>query len=197
MMKFVQAISIAFILGSCATTAKYEPTKESVAPGTSVTWRGEPAALSTEGKLAIGEAFPSVRVVDGKLEPKDLYSQGQVTVISIVPSIDTPLCDAQTHQLGENRTLSDNVRKITVSMDLPFAQKRFATEASLTNIEYFSDYQLGDFGNKTGLRVMRNNLLTRAVVVVDQAGIVRHIQVVPDVSKMPDMQAAFDIANNL
>jgi len=118
--------------------------------------------------------------------------------LSLVPSIDTKVCEAQTHLLGEEGDrISSEVLRITISRDTPFAQKRFAAEAKLTDIKFLSDYKEGVFGRSLGLLMDGPRLLARSVILVDRQGIVRHIQVVPEVSNLPDMEKAFDIVNEL
>jgi thiol peroxidase len=118
--------------------------------------------------------------------------RGRVLFLSIVPSIDTRVCEAQTHYLGEEGDkLPPGVQRITISRDTPFAQKRFTREAKLTDIQYLSDYKEGDFGRSTGLLMDGFKLLARSVILVDKHGVVRYIQVVPEMTHLPDMEGAF------
>jgi thiol peroxidase len=124
--------------------------------------------------------------------------RGSVLFLSIVPSLDTPVCEAQTHYLGEEgNKLSTGVKRIVVSRDTPFAQKRFSTEAKLKHLQYLSDYKQGDFGRATGLLTEDLMLLARSVVIVDKKGIVQYIQVVPEMTHLPDMERAFEKAMEL
>jgi thiol peroxidase len=124
--------------------------------------------------------------------------KGDVLLLSIVPSLDTKVCEAQTHYLGEQGSrLPSGIMRVTISRDTPFAQKRFATEANLTNIAYLSDYKEGGFGRATGLLVDGSMLLARAIVIADRNGIVRYMQVVPELSHLPDMERAFRQAEEL
>jgi thiol peroxidase len=144
--------------------------------------------------LAVGNPLPSVKLVDAMTQKEVDLSQekGKILFLSIVPSLDTPVCEEQTHALGEGgNKLSGDIRLITISRDTPFAQKRFAKEAKLTHLQYVSDYKQGDFGRSTGLLVEGSMLLSRSVVLVDRSGIVRYIQVVPDITHLPDMERAF------
>jgi thiol peroxidase len=123
---------------------------------------------------------------------------GKVLFLNIVPSLDTPVCDAQTHYLAEEgNKLPDLVRRITLSRDTPFAQKRFAKEAKLTGVQYLSDHRDGDFGRSMGLLMDGLKLLARSVILVDTHGKVRYIQVVPEITHMPDMEEAFLRATQL
>jgi thiol peroxidase len=143
--------------------------------------------------------MPSAVVTSTALKPVNLAdSDGKVRIISVVPSLDTPTCDAQTHELSEkNGGLDAQVELITVSMDLPFAQTRFAKDAKITNVTFLSDYNEREFGNNNGLLIQPLGLLTRAVIVTDKNNIVRYIQVVPEVTALPDMQHAMAVAKGL
>jgi thiol peroxidase len=124
--------------------------------------------------------------------------RGSVLFLSIVPSLDTPVCDAQTHYLGEEGDkLSLEIKRIIISRDTPFAQKRFAKEAKLADLQYLSDHADASFGRSTGLLIDDLMLLSRSVILVDREGKVRYIQVVPDITHLPDMEKAFKKAEEL
>jgi len=194
------ALVFAFLLGGCATLQPKPPVdRASVDPGTSVSRGGRGLAL-TGTPISKGKPLPSVALVDAMtMKDVDLSQErGQVLLLSIVPSVDTKVCEAQTHYLGEEGDrLPQSVQRITISRDLPFAQKRFAEEAKLTDLRYLSDYKTGDFGKATGLLVEDMKLLARAVVIVDRQGLVRYIQVVPEITHLPDMESAFQKAIEL
>jgi thiol peroxidase len=144
--------------------------------------------------------LPSVELVDAMtLNGVDLSKEkGSVLFLSVVPSLDTPVCEAQTHELGEKgNTLLSSVKRIVISRDTPFAQKRFANEAKLTNLQYLSDYKQGDFARSTGLLTEGLMLFARSVIIVDKKGVVRYIQVVPEMTHLPDIDKAFEKANGL
>jgi len=165
---------------------------------TQITLHGKPLTL-TGTALQEGQPFPAITIPDSGLQMTDLQSfKGKVTIISIVPSIDTKVCEKQTHNLSEeNGGLDKTVRLVTVSRDLPFAQKRFATEAKIHNVLFLSDYRDGKFGASTGLMIQENRLLARAVVVVDKEGVIRYLEIVPDLGQLPDMKKAFQLAGSL
>ena len=124
--------------------------------------------------------------------------RGSVLFLSIVPSLDTPVCEEQTHYFGEEgQKLPAGVRRITISRDTPFAQKRFAREARLTDLQYLSDYKEGGFGRATGLLMEGSMLLARSVVLIDKEGVVQYIQVVPEITHLPDMERAFQKATEM
>jgi thioredoxin-dependent peroxiredoxin len=163
-----------------------------------VSLHGKPLTL-TGSPLQEGKAFPAVTIPDSGLKMTDLQSfKGKVTIISIVPSIDTKVCEKQTHILSEeNGGLDPTVRLVTVSRDLPFAQKRFAEEAKIHNVLFLSDYRNGGFGASTGLMIQENRLLARALVVVDKEGVIRYLEIVPDLGQLPNMKKAFQLAGSL
>ena len=171
----------------------------SAQPGETVNFKGKPLRLMG-APISLGKTLPPVELVDAMtMNPVDLSKErGAVLLLSIVPSIDTPVCEKQTHYLGEKGDrLPGNVKRITISRDTPFAQKRFSKEAKLMNIQYLSDYRQGDFGRSTGLLTEGLMLLARSVVLVDKQGIVRYIQVVPEMTHLPDMEKAFEKAMEL
>ena len=143
--------------------------------------------------------LPAALLSSTELKPVDIADgRGKVRIISVVPSLDTPTCDKQTHVLSEqNDGLDQKVQLVTVSMDLPFAQARFAQATKITNVTFLSDYNGREFGNKNGLLIKPLALLARAVIVIDAENIVRHLQVVPELTALPDMEAAMAAARAL
>jgi len=189
-----------FVVVGCASVRPKIPVdRGSVEPGGTVA-RGDARLKLMGTPIAVGSPLPSVKLVDAMtMKEVDLSQErGKVLILSIVPSLDTPVCEEQTHVLGEGAgSLPADIRPVTISRDTPFAQKRFAKEAKLTQLQYLSDYKQGDFGRSTGLLVEGSMLLSRSVVLVDRAGIVRYIQVVPDITHLPDMERAFREATQL
>lgn len=183
-----------FLAFGCAATQRKIPIDmASVQPGTQVAFKGKPVNL-LGSPITVGKPLPSVELVDAiSMSNVDLSKErGSVLLLSMVPSLDTPVCEEQTHYLGEaGNGVPKSVKRIVISRDTPFAQKRFAKEAKLTNLQYFSDYKQGDFARSTGLLIDGLMLFARSVIVVDKQGIVRYIQVVPEMSHLPDMDRAF------
>ena len=192
--------SFVFLAFGCATTQPKIPVDmASAQPGDEVMFQGKPVKLLGP-PISIGKPLPSVDLIDAMtMSNVDLSKErGFVLLLSIVPSLDTPVCDAQTHYLGEKgNDLSPSVKKIVISRDTPFAQKRFAKEAKLTNLQYLSDYKQGDFARDTGLLTEGMMLFARSVIVVDRTGIVRYIQVVPEMTHLPDMDKVFEKTTEL
>ena len=166
--------------------------------GNSVTFKGNPLPLAGTA-VKVGEQLPEATLVGAGLKPVNIADgKGKVRIINVVPSLDTPVCDAQTHELAEkDPALAENIELVTVSMDLPFAQQRWARAAKVKGMTFLSDYNGANFGMHNGLLIEPLHLLARAVIVTDKNGVVRYIQVVPEITELPDMQAAMDAAKGL
>jgi thioredoxin-dependent peroxiredoxin len=187
-------------LSACAAPKPVIPVDtRSVQPGTAVT-RGGSTSMDLLGTpIKVGDPVPAVGLYDTNLKQRTLAEfKGEVLLVSIVPSLDTQVCEQQTHLLGEaGGQLSPQVRRITISRDLPFAQKRFADETGFKEMLYLSDYRNADFARASGLLVDPIFLLARSVLVVDRQGVVRYLQVVPELSHLPDLQTAIAKAQAL
>lgn len=207
MKRVYSALAVMALLAGCATPGSNEvqadlPVDKGSAKagaGNTVMLKGGALTLAGSGAVELGKPLPAAMLSAKDLKQVDLAATtGKVRIISVVPSVDTPTCDAQTHELSEkNGGLDKNVELVTVSMDLPFAQSRFAKEAKINNVTFLSDYRAREFGNNNGLIVEQLGLLARAVIVTDKENIVRYIQVVPEITALPDMQAAMAVARGL
>jgi len=166
--------------------------------GHTVTFKGTPLTLVGSG-IKVGDALRDVKVAKGDLSLVNLTdTKGKVRIINIVPSLDTPVCEQQTHHLSEkNSGLDKMIELITISVDTPFAQGRFAKEAKIANVTFLSDYRGGDFGKAYGLLVEGPHILARTVMVVDKDNVIRYLQVTPELTQLPDMDAAFKAAKEL
>lgn len=188
------------ILSACAAPLPSIPVdSRSVEPGTEV-MRGSDTLKLLGKPLRVGDPLPAVNLFNKSLQTVNLADlRGNVLLISVVPSLDTQVCERQTHQLAEEGSgLPPKVELITISRDLPFAQKRFSDEApELGKIHYLSDYAEANFGRDTGLLLDKIHLLARALLVVDAEGIVRYLQIVPTITHLPDMQKAVAFAAKL
>ncbi|MGE0472852.1 MAG: thiol peroxidase [Nitrospirales bacterium] len=163
-----------------------------------ILFRGTPLPLSGSA-ISVGETLRTAPLATQDLSLIDLTDRtGTVKVISIVPSLDTKVCEQQTHYLSEkNEGLDKQVTLITISIDTPFAQKRFAEEANISNVEFLSDFRGGDFGEAHGLLLPGPHVLSRSVMVVDTQNTIRHLQITPDLGQLPDMDEAFRVAKAL
>jgi thiol peroxidase len=163
-----------------------------------VTFKGTPLTL-TGAALKPGDPAPDATLIRQDLQTvhlKDYF--GKVLLISVVPSLDTGVCSAQTRRFNEEaHRLPEGVRVLTVSMDLPFAQKRFCGEADIDRIEVLSDHRDASFGQAYGTLVKELRLNTRAVFVIDPAGIIRYVEYVPEITEHPNYEAALNAVRSL
>ncbi|MHC4553058.1 MAG: thiol peroxidase [Planctomycetota bacterium] len=163
-----------------------------------VTFQGNPLTLIGSA-VEVGQSAPDFSAVGNDLSEVKLSDYaGKTVVISAVPSLDTPVCDTQTRKFNEAAAgLGDNVVILTVSVDLPFAQARWCGAAGVDQVITVSDYQQHDFGKKYGLLIKGLQLLSRAVLVVDTAGVVKYQQLVPEVTDEPNYDAALAAVKEL
>ena len=156
-----------------------------------ITFKGGPLTL-VGPELKIGDTAPDFTGVDAGLKPVKLSDfKGKTVVISAVPSLDTPVCEIQTKRFNKEAA-GLNAKILTVSLDLPFAQKRFCDAFAIQNVTVLSDYKDHDFANKYGLMIKELGLLTRAVIVVGSSGKITHIEIVKEVTQEPNYQAALE-----
>lgn len=150
-------------------------------------------------ELKVGDVAPNFIAVNQDLSEFSLDSlDGKVKILSIAPSLDTKVCELQTIRFNHEATsLSDSVEIVTVTVDLPFAQKRFCEAYDIDQLQVVSDHRELDFGYKYGLVMKELRLLARALVVVDQNNIIRHFEVNPQVSSEPNYEAALDVVKGL
>lgn len=193
-------VGILVFLTACAATLPEIPIdSRSVDPGTEV-MRGSDSFKLLGNPLKVGDPLPAVNLFNRNLQSVALAGfKGDVLLISVVPSLDTQVCERQTRTLAEGaENLPETVKRITISRDLPFAQKRFSEELSPHGeLYYLSDYAEASFGRSTGLLIDQIHLLARAVIVVDRQGIVRYLQVVPTITHLPDLKKGMEIAAQL
>ena len=163
-----------------------------------ITFKGNPMTL-LGAALTVGDAAPDFTVVDNGLAATSLATfAGKVKIISAVPSLDTPVCDTETRRFNqEAASLPGDVVVLTISLDLPFAQKRWCGAAGIDSVSTLSDYRERSFGLGYGVLIKELLLLTRAVFVVDAANVIRYIQIVPEVTGEPDYAAAIAAARAL
>lgn len=163
-----------------------------------VTFKGNP--LTLEGKaLKVGQTAPDCALVTNDLAVAKISQlRGKKIMISVVPSLDTPVCDIQTKKFNqETLKLSGDTAIITVSMDLPFAQKRWCLTTESKSITTLSDYQGAKFGKAYGVLIKELYLLARSIFVLDEKGKIRYIQIVNEVTQEPDYNAALNALKKL
>lgn len=150
-------------------------------------------------ELKAGDKAPDFSLLKNDMSPAALRDfEGKVIVLSVVPSLDTPVCDTQTRKFNEQAAaLGSDVVILTVSVDLPFAQARWCGAAGVDRVVTLSDHREAAFGEAYGLLIKGLRLLARAVLVVDRDGVIRYIQIVPEVATEPDYNAALDAVKNI
>ncbi len=163
-----------------------------------VLFGGKPATLIGP-ELRVGDVAPDFTAVGNNLQPVSLSQfKGKVVVIASVPSLDTPVCDLETRRFNaEAAKLGNDVVILTVSMDLPFAQKRWCGAAGVERVITVSDHRDASFGTAYGVLVKDVRLLARSVFVLDRQGVIRYIQLVKDTGTQPDYQPVLEAVKSL
>ncbi len=158
-----------------------------------VTMKGNPLVLLGQ-EVKVGDAAPDFTAIANDLTPVKFSSfKGKVCIVSSVPSLDTPVCDTSTRRFNEEASqLGENVVILTISMDLPFAQARWCGAAGITRVQTLSDHRDASFGLSYGVLLKDLRLLARAVFVVDQAGIIRYVQIVNEIADEPNYDAVIE-----
>ncbi len=140
-----------------------------------------------------GDNAPDFTVLNPDLTPLRLSDTSGIRIISVVPSIDTSVCDMQTRWFNEEAVKLPGVKIISVSVDLPFALKKYCAAQGIENIATVSDHRELDFGLKYGFVIEEFRLLTRGIVVVDDKNIIRHVEYVPVIGDQPNYEAALQV----
>jgi len=163
-----------------------------------ITMKGNPLTLMGN-EVKVREMAPDFVVLDNNLSPVKFSSfRGKTCIISSVPSLDTPVCDMETRKFNEEAgPLGGDVAVLIISMDLPFAQKRWCGAAGVTKVQTLSDHRDASFGTSYGVLIKELRLLARAVFLVDRKGIIQYIQLVKEVTKEPDYEAVLNTLRKL
>lgn len=136
-----------------------------------------------------GSAAPNFQVLSFDLVPATLEGMGeQVKLITFFLSLDTPVCDIQAREFNRRASAHPEVTTLGISMDLPFAQKRFRETFNLTAIRLYSDYRSSSFGINYGVLIRENGLLARGVIIIDRSNVIRYIQLVRELDNQPDYE---------
>lgn len=159
-----------------------------------ITFKNNPVTLlGTEVK--VGQAAPDFTVLHNDLSEAKLSDyKGKVKIISVVPSIDTGVCDAQTRRFNQEASNLGDVKILTISVDLPFAQKRWCAAAGIEHVEVVSDHRDLSFGEAYGVVISELRLLARAVFVLDSNDTIVHAEYVSEATDHPDYEAALKAA---
>jgi thioredoxin-dependent peroxiredoxin len=163
-----------------------------------ITFKGGPLTLvGTEVK--VGDMAPDATLLGNDLSAVQISSyRGKVVILAAVPSLDTSVCDMETRRFNQLASgLSKDVEILTISMDLPFAQKRWCGAAGVERVRTLSDHRDAAFATAYGLLIKELRLLARAVLVLDRAGKINYLQIVPEVTDEPDYEAALAAAKKL
>jgi thiol peroxidase len=161
-----------------------------------VTLRGKPFTV-VGPELKPGDKAPDFRAVDTSMQPVTLADTGnKVRIFSVVPSLDTPVCDAQTKRFNEAAASMADVDVYTVSMDLPFAQKRWCNTFAVDKIKMLSDHRDGSFGANYGTLIKDLRIESRAIFVVDRDQKVKYVEYVKEVADFPNYEAALAAAQS-
>lgn len=158
-----------------------------------VTFKENPVTLLGQ-EVKVGEQAPDFTVLGNDLSEKHLNDFQGVRIISVVPSLDTGVCDAQTRKFNEEVEKLEGISVITISNDLPFAQARWCGAAGLEGAVTLSDHRDLSFGNAYGVAIEELRLLTRAVFVVDSSNTVTYVEYVSEATNHPDYEAALQAA---
>ena len=163
-----------------------------------VTFAGNPLILIGDAVTA-GDKAPDFTVVDKELNEVKLSDfVGKVKILSVTPSLDTPVCDLQARKFNEEaQKLPDTVVVLNVSMDLPFAIARYAADAGLDRVRAVSDHREASFGMAYGVLIKGLRLLARSIFVIDKDNKIRYLQIVPEVTAHPDYDRALEAAKKL
>lgn len=165
-------------------------------PG-ATTLRGNPMTLIGP-ELKPGDKAPEFDVINDSLQPVTLEkTAGKVRIFSVVPSLDTPVCDAQTKRFNEEAASLDGIEIYTVSMDLPFAQKRWCGNYGVDKVKMLSDHRSGSFGENYGTLIKELRIESRAIFVVDKDNHIKHAEYVKEVADHPNYDAALSAAKSI
>lgn len=149
-------------------------------------------------EIIVGDKAPYFTVLDRNLSPVTLDdAKGKTVVISVVPSVDTSVCAAQTRRFNVEAAKLDNTVIYTISVDLPFALDRFCAAEGIEEVKTLSDHKDLNFGMKYGFVMEEHRLLARGIVVIDKYGIIKYVEYVPEVTNHPDYEKALEVIKTI
>lgn len=162
-----------------------------------VKFKGNPLTL-VGPELKAGDKSPDFTVLDGELKEVRLNNfEGKVKVISVTPSLDTPVCDMQARRFNEEAAkLPEDVVVINISMDLPFAISRFCTTAGVDKVKAYSDHRDASFGNAYGVLIKELRLLARSIFVINKDNIIKYVEIVPEITEQPKYDRVLEIVKH-
>ena len=163
-----------------------------------VTIHGNPLTL-VGPELRAGDKAPDFTVLNSDLKEVGLKDfEGKIKVISVTPSLDTPVCDIQARRFNqEAANFPDNVVVLNISMDLPFAIARFCSAAGIDRVKTLSDHRDASFGSAYGVLIKELRLLARSIFIIDKDNIIRLIEIVPEVTNPPDYEGVVNLVKKM
>ncbi len=163
-----------------------------------VTVRGNPITLIGPG-LKVGDKAPDFVILDKELKEIKLKDfAGKIKLISVTPSLDTSVCDAQMRWFNQEAAkLPDSLVVMNISMDLPFAVGRYCTTAGIDKVKAFSDHRDASFGTNYGVLIKELRLLSRSIFILDKNDVIRYIEIVPEITHHPDYEKAIEAVSSL
>lgn len=162
-----------------------------------ITMKGNPVTLAGK-EIKVGDKAPNFTVIDNDMNEVLFETfKGKKVIISVVPSLDTSVCEFQTTSFNERASEIEDVVILTISVDLPFAQKRFCVGKGIDKVKVYSDHRDLSFGEEYGFIIEELRLLGRGIVVVDKEGIVKYVEYVKEVTEHPDYDKAIEEAKKL
>lgn len=151
-----------------------------------VTFQGKPVTLVGQ-QVNVGDTAPDFTVLSNSLAEKSLLDyKGKVKLISVVPSLDTEICSLQTKRFNEEASKLRDIKILTISMDLPFAQSRWCGAEGIKQVETLSDHRSGDFGRNYGVLIEELRLLARSIFVINESDEITYVEYVEEVGSHPD-----------
>ncbi|MEA2041636.1 MAG: thiol peroxidase [Bacteroidota bacterium] len=161
-----------------------------------ITFAGNPMPVSGK-EIKVGDKAPNFTVLDNDLKPVQLSDFDGVKILSVFPSLDTGVCASQNRKFNEEAAKHENIDILSISVDLPFAQKRFCGAEGIDKVKTLSDHKDLDFGEKYGFVMAPLRLLARGTVVIDKDNTVKHVEYVSEVTTEPNYEAALKVAAEL
>jgi thiol peroxidase len=162
-----------------------------------VTFQSKPVTL-VGPEIKVGDKAPDFKLLATDMTEVTLSeSEGRIRLLSVVASLDTPVCDLQTQMFEEEASKLKDVTIYTISMDLPFAQARYCGAHNITNLKTLSDHREAAFGIAYGVLIKELRLLSRAVFIVDKNDIIRYVEYVKEVGQPPDYDSALESLRRL
>ncbi len=163
-----------------------------------VTIKGNPLNI-IGNELKVGDRAPEFVVLDADLKEVHLSDfKGKIKLISVTPSLDTPVCDMQARRFNQEAAkLPEDVIVLNISMDLPFAISRFCTTAGIDRVKAYSDHRDASFGNNYGVLIKELRLLARSIFIIDRNDTIRYIEIVPELTEQPDYDKALEEVKGL